>query len=200
MYSKQSPFQQYNRLHRYGRIPLWEDEKNEDDESDFWRPNMSVAIVLKGSDGIVLATDSRLTEMISNSKCHYDNSQKLWQLCGGIGLTSVGMNSRYAHFLIHQYIDNNMYEQIKGGVNFKNVLEDFGRYIREDYWKYSRDLTLSNRMNDYYRMQITLSGYDGENARIVCLDSSTQQLPFAPEEYDTKPCTAPLEIKPLLRE
>jgi 20S proteasome alpha/beta subunit len=76
----------------YGRITS--EQKGRDDL-------MSIAIGLVGIDGVILATDSRMT-IGTDTNLEYtdDNSQKLWKLTDNLGLTSVGSQQGFRQYLL----------------------------------------------------------------------------------------------------
>ena len=136
------------------------------------KTDMSIAIGLIGTDGIVLGTDSQSTYLQYNKQ-----TQKLRKLTDSIGLMSLGYNSDYQHFLIKQLL---MMPSVKDFIEEVTICSD---YIRRHVKTFAYpDLSI---LKGNSQIEFVFAGYDSElKPRIISLDSAKSQTPFAPTEYE----------------
>lgn len=64
---------------------------------------MSIGVVLIGTDGIVLATDSRRVVQDKESSIEYDDEKKLWIIGSNTGLISVSGDASLSTSLREQF-------------------------------------------------------------------------------------------------
>jgi 20S proteasome alpha/beta subunit len=153
--------------------------------------DMSVAMGLIGIDGIVLATDSRLTMQEGNITYHEDTSQKLWKLTNEIGLMSTGYNSGYRHFLV-DYCNaitlpelNKNIDTLKSSgklpidykLNYLELVNHFAMAIREHVKPFVESYDALRLAGG---MDFILAGYDKEEAKIFSIDVYNRATPFVP--------------------
>lgn len=179
---------------------LWLDESEAKEDYIFqprnrWRSStMTIGIALVGTDGIILASDSR--KMFLDGS-YNDNAQKIFELTPTVGVVTVGGHAGYQDWLVHKF-ESKLYRvdeklRAEGGkaeaqtLPFEDTVDLFVRDIREDYdfitSKASR-LGLSRTVN---RLVFILAGYDSKSKPcVVNLDSGDANYPFAPN-YMTPP-------------
>jgi len=171
----------YNSLACYDTINQAELVSCGDVESD-----MSIAIGLIGTDGIVLATDSRLSRQEGGATYHEDNSQKLWALTETIGLMSTGYNSGYRHFLV-DYIQEIILPQVrqeiiktqKRDMSFIEVVDYCSQTIKEHVARYTKYYDVLKAAGG---MDFILAGYDINTPKLFSIDVYNVITPFVPSE------------------
>lgn len=140
------------------------------------RPDMSIAVGLIGTDGIVLATDSKRTEHE-----YSEITQKLWALTPNIGLMSLGWNSGYRHFLIDLYKERIAPSNITN--SYLEIVEQFSSAVRGNFDLHRTEDAINLLKGANLSLDFVLAGYDLEhNPRIFAVESMSA-IPFAPTEH-----------------
>jgi 20S proteasome alpha/beta subunit len=139
------------------------------------RQDMSIAVGLIGTDGIVLATDSKTVE-----GKYAGRVRKLWKFNDYIGVMSIGFNTGYRHFLVSlfkerlaNYNTAKSYDEIANQLA-SGIRENFGQYATEQTKKV---LQLLNQSLDFI-----LAGYDSQQIpRITAIEYRGHPM-FSPHE------------------
>jgi 20S proteasome alpha/beta subunit len=104
---------------------------------------MSIAIALIGTDGIILATDSRrLTILGGQISTHNDNYRKLWTIGTNTAIAGVGNIVGYESQLVEGF-----QKQVKDTWDFTQIVEKFTQYVRAEW----------SKATEYTNIQILLS-------------------------------------------
>jgi 20S proteasome alpha/beta subunit len=160
----------------YGRITSRYENQGRGD-------SMSIAIGLIGTDGIVLATDSRMS-VGTETGVHYpdDNSQKLWKLTDNLGLTSVGSQQGYRQFILEmcqrklkESNMNNLGEQTITTLT-DTVRNDFIHQI-QGFGTLAKELLMT-------RYGMMVAGYDDSDSPIILSMRAyitSHDIPFVPD-------------------
>jgi 20S proteasome alpha/beta subunit len=134
--------------------------------------NLSIAIGLIGKDGIVLATDSRLTAIYSYSQAvitHRDNFTKLWNIADTMGVAGIGNSP----LILNQYIQLFQMQIENQGLkttrfDYRHLVEYFTECIKDDWTKIIQDassqlLSIRElRKGIYGSFEFIVAGYIGD--------------------------------------
>jgi 20S proteasome alpha/beta subunit len=92
---------------------------------------MSIAIALIGTDGIILATDSRrLTILGGQIRTHNDNYRKLWAIGTNTAIAGVGNIVGYESQLVEGF-----QKQVEDTWDLTQIVERFTEYVRAEWSK-----------------------------------------------------------------
>lgn len=147
--------------------------------------SMSIATGFIGIDGIVLATDSKLsvTDREGGIESFEGYSKKLWNITDKIGCTSIGTQEGYRKWLISEMSAKS--KSISSTENFSELYKGYTNLIQQDIlsrilpWGESIAKTLVNR----FGLMMLIGGYDESKPRIIDIEMpSVGGLPLVPDE------------------
>jgi len=147
---------------------------------------MSIGIALIGTDGIILATDSRKTFLDNR---HSDNSQKIFDLSPTVGIISIGGHAGYQDWLIDNYIyTQKLQPNDKKTKTMEDIINTFAHSAREDYDYITKRTSQFERLHPINRLMFIIAGYNSDgNPSIVNLDSGISAYPFSPDSMTSPP-------------
>jgi len=123
---------------------------------------MTLAIALSGADSIVMATDSREIEWVTDAKgrtrmSKNDDVPKLWNLSDYIGVMSASNVPGYDDWVVGLFTNTNV---DRNSQSFRKVIESFGDVLNDDFYRYvhrEHPVIVSESILDF-----VLCGYDRE--------------------------------------
>jgi 20S proteasome alpha/beta subunit len=120
---------------------------------------MSIAACLSNKQGIVLATDSRITQQASDGsgRTYDDNATKLWSVKNTIGIAAVGNVAGYEGQLLKSF-----QEQNKDVQDFGQWVKGFTDYVREEWAKATQPIHPQLLLHHQYYVEFVLVGYQNE--------------------------------------
>jgi len=142
---------------------------------------MSIALVFIGTDGILLATDSRMTVGTDINVDYWDdNSQKLWKLTDNLGLTSVGSQQGYRQHLI-EICQRRLKESGVDNLSEKaiSLLTDI---VRVDYMHQLETLGILAKEFLRNKFGVIVGGYDDDDKPTILsirAFTAASDIPFA---------------------
>lgn len=146
---------------------------------------MSLAIVLVGKDGIVMASDSREMAQGGGIDYHRDDVHKLSNLSDYIGVMSVGNFVGFANWLLSyfetEFLPNEKYDS----ANVKELSVIFSQFLKKEYGIYSKDISPSWLSSNENLIYFVIAGYtkDGQ-PQIIRVSNEGRRPTFAPELLD----------------
>ena len=144
---------------------------------------MSTVLGFVGTDGIVLATDSRETNTTEGGVAltHKDDTQKIHQLTPYIGLATHGHAVSYSSQLLDLFNRHGLPQLAKEKGDIDSFSNGFAIFIRDQYDAWVRNVPAGFLERPFYRMQFVLVGHTPEGApKIIHLDSSPSGPRLAP--------------------
>jgi len=143
---------------------------------------MSLSITFIGTDGIVMATDSRLVVQQGEFSRHRDNEQKLWKIEDNYGLTCVDNHSGYANFLREEFISIVSAMKKKSGaktINIREMVKMMSLFLKGQFAPYAEMMSDTILKGSGYTMEFVLAGYMGKNPKVFKLSSQATKYPFS---------------------
>jgi 20S proteasome alpha/beta subunit len=135
--------------------------------------DMSIAIALIGKDGIVLATDSRMTSETRNQVgIHHDDCTKLWPVFDSTAVAAVGTIGGYESELVESFRT-----QIQDTLDYAQTVKGFTDYMREEWPQATRHLDAQTLSLYYYIIEFLFVGFQGDIPKIKRIYwDGTQQI------------------------
>jgi len=138
---------------------------------------MSISICLLGTDGLLLAADSRLSLISEDRKSTHteNNSQKLFRITDNMGIVSIGTHEDYRKYVLGKIIEH--YENTKEIATVEKVVE----IMKSDYLLRVSGFNDSTMRRVSFQMVSIIAGYNGNKPYIISCDSGADYglLPFA---------------------
>ena len=139
---------------------------------------MSIGLALIGTDGIVLATDSKLV-INNDGQIEERNCQKLWIEDNSIGLMNASGDATLAesyrkHFYLHKATIINWETK-----SFEEKVKIFSAFVRDEFKLYGGNKSLAKKY-DGYLLEFALVGYSGSSPKIAYMYSYDKRIPFYP--------------------
>jgi len=128
---------------------------------------MSIAICLKGFEGIVLATDSRVISRPAQGlgQTHDDGVTKLWSIGNNFGVAGVGnlngYEARIVYLFKRQILDGEIQE-----TDFSKLVERFAGCLKVDWDKCTAGVNFHGPISQYF-IEFVLAGYNEEGQPII---------------------------------
>jgi 20S proteasome alpha/beta subunit len=122
---------------------------------------MSIVVGLKSQDGIVLATDSRVTSQSpeGTGRIHHDNVKKLWKVGDNMAVAAIGNIGGYQDRII-SLMQNAIQHDKAEQASFSYLSDKFGECVMGDWIKWTSHIELSVLMSPLYWFCFILAGYD----------------------------------------
>jgi 20S proteasome alpha/beta subunit len=150
---------------------------------------MSISVAIIGTDGIVLAADSRVTSKsytVEMSLLH-NAGKKLWVKRIGdkfsIGVASVANNAGFQHWLIDYYLNVEVKAKEDKLTDFDVFIFGFSSYIKQMVELYAKDMPDKFISRDAFDLGFTVVGYMGKEPQIHYLQSSHSFSPDIKHDY-----------------
>lgn len=149
---------------------------------------MSIAIGLIGTDGIVLATDSKATEKRGESRHSHETAKKLWLLDSySYGLSSVSNDAQFSEFLIEQ-INNWLSDKKLQLLDFNERIVAISKALADTYKTYTQSVLYPDMSSSQSSMKFMIAGYTNSGKpKLVAFDSSFSDASFVPRYYAYHP-------------
>ena len=148
---------------------------------------MSISVSIIGNDGIVLATDSRVTIRSLPVLTHHDTATKLWDLGGVVGLMTVNDNRGFSEWLVESYkkrqlTKENMEKQQLN--DFEGIALNFSYFLNQMFTQYVKDTPQQFLKSQGYELGFTIAGYDSSgDPKIQYLSSYDSFTPNLVDNY-----------------
>ena len=138
--------------------------------------SMSIALCFRGTNGLLLATDSVMTIVARDQKSlHTENtSQKLWRIANNMGLTSIGTQEDYRKYVIGKVIE--FYKESEHA-DIEKVIE----IIKTDYLGRIEGFSEAAIRRINYAMLMIIAGYEDSEPYIINVESDPMEgIAFSP--------------------
>jgi 20S proteasome alpha/beta subunit len=124
---------------------------------------MSVAIALIGKDGIVLATDSRMTSLdrAGQLRTHDDSYVKLWRISNSAAIAAVGSVAGYENELVEGF-----QKQVENTWDFAQIVDKFTEYVRTKWSEAIAHTDPQILLSTSTIIEFIIVGYEGNSPRI----------------------------------
>ena len=128
--------------------------------------SMSIAISLKGKDGMILATDSRIAAQtpLGTARTHVDGVVKLWAINNKLCIASVGNIAGYEARIVDIFKRKLLDREIKD-TGFNQLVEGFAECLKEDWDKWTKGVDLRSAVS--YYVEFVLAGYDQQGQQTI---------------------------------
>lgn len=123
---------------------------------------MSIAICLKGQEGIVLATDSRVISRPAQGlgQTHDDGATKLWAIRNDFGVAGVGNLNGYEARIVYLF-ERQILEGVIQETAFSRLIERFARCLKADWDTCTAGVNFHGPVSQYF-IEFVLAGYNEE--------------------------------------
>ncbi len=145
---------------------------------------MSIAMAFIGIDGIVLATDSRLslTDTGEIFTGFNDYSQKLWQITENVGCTSIGSQEGYRKWLIDEMARKS---KLMPSANFRELYIEYIQIVQDDALKRIKGLgdEVVRTLIRGFNLNMLICGYEEDKPSVICVELPAHGgLPMVPDK------------------
>ena len=143
--------------------------------------SMSLGIAIKGIDGIIMASDSRLVKTEENIPLmQFDGCKKLWKINEKVGLMASSNIGGYESWLIDFQLRD---ASIQDDDNFKLVIEKLSNLIKEKYYEPIQVLINTEIINiafQDYVIDMIICGYFEKTPQIISLKCRPKDIIITP--------------------
>jgi 20S proteasome alpha/beta subunit len=145
---------------------------------------MSIIMALMGIDGIVLATDSRLTSHWKETSEIRDDEKKLWVLKSNIGLVYACNDLPFSKWLISKMESEVINLEENATLDFVDKIQKVSENINRYYSYYAQSHPMQFMVDTGgFDMEFIFAGYSGSKPKIISLSSQAKKANFACRSY-----------------